>query len=86
MLLVDGNPFADDGAFSYLMKQRGEGDKKYTEMIPQYLGDGPTPRDEQYAPKKTAGEFAQHIASTVVFRGKNLSSRALATPSERADA
>ena len=50
VLLVDANPFADDGAVAYEL--RNEGPKDGTPImrhVPIYDADGPTPREAQMA-------------------------------------
>ncbi len=48
VILIDGNPHAEDGAVSYLLKNEGPKEKQVVRHIPQYGPHGKTERVEQY--------------------------------------
>lgn len=50
VLLIDGNPFGEDGAMSYTMKREGPEEKPLSYMVPNYGPGGPTSREEQRPP------------------------------------
>lgn len=52
VLLIDGNPFAEDGAMCHEMRREGPPERPVMRTIPNYgPGGKPTPREEQFSPE-----------------------------------
>jgi len=72
VLLIDGNPFAEDGTTAYELKNEGPKKNPVMRHIPIYGKYGRTPREAQYAPKKKRRvEIPNHIVATVKKRRKD---------------
>jgi hypothetical protein len=73
VLLIDANPFSEDGAIAYEMKKVGPEGRSVMQTIPIYGPSGQTKREEQRAPKRN--EFPAHLGRTCAVRGKHMMQR-----------
>lgn len=79
VILIDGNPFASDGAMGYTLDKHGPDSKPIIRKVPIYGKKGPTSRESQLA--ATSKEFPQHLAKVVNTRG-SMMKRALGESSD----